>query len=147
MKLKKATDYAFLVLSYLGRIPFGENTNNKEVARACNIPESFLANIVHSLSKSGIITTRKGINGGISLAKSSSEITLREVIEAIEGNIGLVDCLKSEGVCQLENACSVKCFWNVQNEKILAPLNETTMKDLINFSKTVPKRCLEEAKK
>jgi len=133
MKLKKATDYAFLILAYLGRIPPGEKTSNKEVARACNVSESFLANIVHNLSKSGIIDARKGMNGGISLARKSSEITLREVIEAIEGDVGLVDCQKGDKVCKIESTCSVKQFWNIQHEKILATFNDTTLADLVNL--------------
>ncbi len=143
MKLKKATDYAFLILAYLGRIPPGEKTSNKEVAKACNVPESFLANIVHNLSKSGIIDARKGMNGGISLARKSSEITLREVIEAIEGSVGLVDCQKGDTVCKIESTCSVKQFWNLQHEKILTTFNDTTLADLVNlqnpgFKKTPP---------
>ena len=59
MKLKKATDYAFVILAHLGTIPDGKSTNSKEVAKKCKIPERFLANIVHSLSKAGIIETRK----------------------------------------------------------------------------------------
>ena len=140
MKLKKATDYAFVILAHLGTIPDGESTNSKEVAKECKIPERFLANIVHSLSKSGIIETRKGMKGGISLAKDSSKITLRDVIEAIEGNIGFVDCQKSKGKCHIENVCSVKHFWDVQNEKILTPLNNTTLEDFMSYTNSTVRK-------
>ena len=134
MKLKKATDYAFVVLAHLGTITSGKNTNNKEIANEFKIPKRFLANIIHSLSKSGIVATRKGMYGGISLARDSSEITLREVIEAIEGDIKFVDCQSSKGICQIEKVCSAKRFWEIQNEKMLAPLNDTTLKDFIKFT-------------
>ncbi len=134
MKLKKATDYAFVILAYLGTLPEGKSTNSREVAKECKIPKRFLANIVHSLSKSGIIESRRGMKGGISLAKDKSKITLREVIESIEGNIGFVDCQKSEGICHIENECSVKNFWDTQNEKILTPLNNTTLEDFMSYT-------------
>lgn len=140
MKLKKATDYAFVILAHLSTIPAGERTNNKTVAKECKIPERFLANIVHSLSKSGIIKSRKGMNGGISLAKDSSKITLRDVVEAIEGNIGLVDCQKSERICQIESVCNVKHFWDDQNEKILAPLNNTTLEDFLSYTNSTVRK-------
>jgi Rrf2 family protein len=140
MKLKKATDYAFVILAHLGTIPDGESTNSRKVAKECKIPERFLANIVHSLSKSGIIESRKGMKGGISLAKDSSKITLRDVIEAIEGNIGFVDCQKSKGICHIENECSVKHFWDVQNDKILAPLNSTTLEDFMSYTNSTVKK-------
>jgi len=140
MKLKKATDYAFVILAHLSTIPAGESTNNKTVAKECKIPERFLANIVHSLSKSGIIKSRKGMNGGISLAKDSSKITLRDVVEAIEGNIGLVDCQKSERICQIESVCNVKHFWDDQNEKILAPLNNTTLEDFLSYTNSTVRK-------
>jgi Rrf2 family protein len=140
MKLKKATDYAFVILAHLSTIPAGESTNSKTVAKECKIPERFLANIVHSLSKSGIIKSRKGMNGGISLAKDSSKITLRDVVEAIEGNIGLVDCQKDERICQIESVCSVKHFWDDQNEKILAPLNNTTLEDFLSYTNSTVRK-------
>jgi len=140
MRLKKATDYAFVILAHLGTIPDGKSTSSKEVAKECKIPERFLANIVHSLSKSGIIESRKGMKGGISLVKNSSEITLRNVVEAIEGNIGFVDCQKSKGICHIENVCSVKRFWDVQNEKILAPLNNTTLEDFMSYTNSTVRK-------
>lgn len=136
MKLKKATDYAFVILAYLASIPEGKSISSKEVAKTCKVPERFLANIVHSLSRAEIIESRKGMYGGISLARESSRITLREVIESIEGEIGLVDCLKTRDKCKIEKECAVKRFWNNLNEKILAPLNNTTLEDFMNYTKT-----------
>lgn len=140
MKLTKATDYAFVILAHLGNIPEGESTNSKKVAKECKIPLRFLANIVHSLSKAGIIESRKGMKGGISLAKESSKITLRDVIEAVEGNIGFVDCQKSNGICQIEDVCSVKHFWDDQNEKMLAPLNNATLEDFMKYTNSTVKK-------
>ena len=133
MKLTKATDYALIILSQLAMLEPGVNTNVKKVAGSSGIPERFLAIIVHRLSTSGIINSTKGMNGGIRLGRPGSEITLRDVVEAIEGRIGFVECQKQIGLCSLEDNCVTKPFWDAVHEKFLLSLSGTTIEDLSRF--------------
>lgn len=130
MKITKASDYALALLSHLAAFSPGERASVKQVADCCGIPKRFLAIIVHRLSKRGLLHSMKGNNGGIWLARRGSEITLREVIEAIEGPIRMTDCQHSKGACRRENYCSTRHVWNVAHERILDSLSATTLEEL-----------------
>lgn len=133
MKLTRATDYALILLSHLARLEPGMNTSVKKIAMCSGVPKRFLAIIVHRLSTLGMIISVKGMNGGIRLGRPSSKITLRDVVEAIEGPIGFVECQKQVGLCQLEDNCSTKPFWDAVHENILKSLSATTIEDLTRF--------------
>ncbi len=133
MKLTKASDYALILLSHLAKQEPGINTSVKRVASACGVPERFLAIIVHRLSTQGLLISVKGMNGGIRLGRNSKEITLRDVIEAMEGPIGFVECQRQIGACSLEDHCRTKPFWDAVHEHILSSMSATTIEDLVRF--------------
>lgn len=135
MKLTKAVDYALVLLKHLNSIENGKITSVKKVAATCHIPERFLANIVNSLARAGIVLTIKGMDGGIRLAKTGDKISIKDVIVAVDGNIRLVDCQIHEGMCCTEDVCTVKDFWNTQLERFITTLNNTTVEDLSNFNR------------
>lgn len=133
MKLTKASDYALILLSHLAKQEPGINTSVKRVASACGVPERFLAIIVHRLSTQGLLISAKGMNGGIRIGRNSKEITLRDVIEAMEGPIGFVECQRQIGVCSLEDHCTTKPFWDAVHENIVRSMSATTIEDLVRF--------------
>ncbi len=134
MKITKASDYALILLSRLTEIPPGERVSVKQVATSSGIPQRFLAIIVHRLSKAGLVRSRKGSNGGIWLARHGSEITLREVLEAIEGPIRMVDCQHQQGACRLEDHCTTKSFWDTVHESIVESFGSTTIEEIAKHS-------------
>lgn len=101
-----------------------------EISRNQNIPETFLAKIFQRLSKAGLLRSSRGSKGGFSLGKPANEITMREVIEAIEGPIALNRCLRREGECEEEEVCPIHQVWEKAQERFLEILDRTTMKDL-----------------
>ncbi len=133
MKLTKASDYALILLSHLAKQEPGINTSVKRVASACGVPERFLAIIVHRLSTQGLLISVKGMNGGIRLGRNSKEITLRDVVEAMEGPIGFVECQRLIGACSLEDHCTTKPFWDAVHENIVRSMSATTIEDLVRF--------------
>lgn len=134
MKLTKATDYALILLGHLNTMDKEKITSVKEVAKTCHIPKRFLANIVHRLSKGGILITIKGMDGGIKLSKSSDKITIKDVLEVLEGNIRFVDCQTQSGICNVEDFCTIKNFWDAKLANFISTLDNTTIKDLSDFS-------------
>lgn len=134
MKLTKATDYALILSAHLAALGPGESTNIRTVASECNIPKRFLANIVSRLSKASIVSSLKGVNGGIRLAKDSSEITMLEVVEAIEGSLALVNCQRPDCFCPLEESCTVKGFMDQMYHELIETFGRTTIQDLRVFA-------------
>jgi len=99
MRLNQATDYAFRSVLYLSLLPRGQVVEAKLIAEEENIPMRFLLKILRLLTRAGFVESYRGINGGYALARPPEEITLRDVIEAIEGPIQINRCLISPEEC------------------------------------------------
>lgn len=109
MQLNQATDYAFRVVLYLSGLPFGEVARGLTIADTQNIPSRFLQKIMRLLSAAGLIKSYRGAVGGFALSKRPEEITLYEVIVAMEGPLGIHRCLTDRSICNrhCEKECSV----------------------------------------
>lgn len=107
MQLNQATDYAFRVVLYLSGLPFGEVVRGLTIAQSQNIPPRFLQKIMRLLAAAGLIKSYRGVVGGFSLAKRAEEITLYDVIVAMEGPLGIHRCLAERNVCNRH--CSEEC--------------------------------------
>lgn len=130
MRLTKGTDYGARGVIYLAKLPPGAVVLVGEVAQAEGLPESYLAKIFQDLSKQGLIHSHRGAKGGFSLARPPAEITLREVIEAIEGPIALCRCLSPfEGCARKEDCALFPVLARVQ-EELLEALSRTTVQEL-----------------
>ena len=102
MLVTREADYAVRCVVEVARVG---RTSAAQVARAQGISPTFLGKIVQSLAKAGILATRRGVGGGISLAKDVEDFTLLQVIEAIEGPLRINDCLQSPDRCQFVDSC------------------------------------------
>src|SRR5687768_489066 len=119
MQITRQADYATRAILHLARAGNNEHISTRHVAKEQNIPPSFLPKIISQLSIAGILQTSRGAHGGIRLAREPKNITLLEVIEAIDGPIKLNVCVQGEGLCLFENNCPLQTVWcNVQNELI-----------------------------
>jgi Rrf2 family protein len=99
MKINQATDYAFRAVFYLSLLPRGQVVEAKLIAEDENIPTRFLLKIFPQLIKAGIVESQRGNRGGYSLAKKPEEITLKDVLEAVEGPVMVNRCLLSPEGC------------------------------------------------
>lgn len=108
MQFNQATDYAFRVIIHLTELPEGKLANGQTIAEQQNIPSGFLQKIMRSLSRGGLVKSYRGIDGGFVLAKPAKEISLLDVIQAMEGPIDLQRCLKEDSSCT--KGCESKCL-------------------------------------
>ena len=104
MQLTRQADYAMRAVLYLATTPLA---NIREIAKAQFVPQEYLAKILQRLAKAGIVTTHRGVGGGISLARAPEKITLMDVIEAIEGPVALNRCFVRPGECPRESYCAM----------------------------------------
>lgn len=81
--------------------------NTREIAEAQSVPREYLAKIVQSLAKAGIVRTQRGVGGGISLARPPEEINMIDVLEAIEGPLTINRCFSHPDECPRESFCSM----------------------------------------
>ncbi|NPA24615.1 MAG: Rrf2 family transcriptional regulator [Deltaproteobacteria bacterium] len=130
MKLTRASDYAIRGVIYMAMQPAGAIVVIPEVAREMDVPVGFLARIFQSLSRIGIVISHRGKKGGYSLARKPEEITLCDVIEAVEGDIRINTCLDGYSECNRMSYCPVrKELAGVQNE-LLNSLKKTNFAEL-----------------
>ncbi len=121
--ISKASEYAILFLTQLAKNKKKEPVNLEQITSQTNLPYKFLSRIVLKLKKAGLIKSTKGAAGGYQLSKNPKQITLMQIIEAVESKTWFVSCLG--GKCVLEKSCSHKQIWarlqkklNLEMEKI-----------------------------
>lgn len=111
MQITRQADYAVRAVLYLASLSNGTRAPTSQIAHEQEIPSSFLAKIVSQLSVAGVVQTSRGARGGVSLARPSEEITLLEVIEAIDGPITLNECVPDPSDCPFGEDCAVHKIW------------------------------------
>jgi Rrf2 family protein len=131
MQITRSGEYGLRGLLFLAKQPPERVTLVSEISRNQNIPETFLAKIFQRLSKAGLLRSIRGAKGGFCLGKPANEITMREIIEALEGPIALNRCLLKEGECAEEEACPMHQVWEEIQRQFLEILDRTTMEDLV----------------
>ena len=111
MQVSKTLDYAVRSLSYMASSK-DENITIKLVSEKQHIPHSYLAKIMRKLVQRGILSSSSGPDGGYFFKRDPKSISLREVYEAIEGDLQLVDCMDGDQVCELFKTCNQRSIWD-----------------------------------
>ena len=130
MQLTKGTEYGTRGVIHLAKLPPNTVVLVSEIAAAEDLPESYLAKIFQYLAKEGIVRSHRGAKGGFSLARTADQITLRQVIEAIEGPIALYHCLHPFETCDRSGNCAIYDVIARAQEELVSVLDETTLDDL-----------------
>jgi len=130
MQITRQADYATRAILYLARTGRGERISTSQVAKEQRIPPSFLAKIISQLSVAGLLHTSRGAHGGISLARNPDEITLLEVVEAIDGPIQLNMCVEQKGECVFEENCPLQPVWSSAQNELVTKLRNTNFAQL-----------------
>lgn len=129
MQITRQADYAVRAIIYLSMLNPGEKSSTKNIAETQTIPLSFLAKIIAQLSVAGIIKTLRGAKGGVSLAKNPEEISVLEVVEAIDGPILLNECVVSTHDCPIEK-CAMRGIWVRSQKSLVKELKSTNFQSL-----------------
>jgi Rrf2 family protein len=103
----------------------------KDIAHSEEISEKYLSQIIIPLKAKGLVTTFRGAHGGYLLSRPASQITLREIVEPLEGDLSLVDCVRSPEVCARSGQCVTRDVWNEMSALLLDFLDTFTLQDLI----------------
>jgi len=91
LRLTCATDYAIRAMLHIGSLPEGGAALRDDIARAQDIPPSFLAKVLRRLVKAGLLRSTRGVTGGFGLRRTAAEISLLDIVEGIEGRIQSAD--------------------------------------------------------
>lgn len=130
MIISKQADYAIRTMLALGQ-KYPESISVKEIATLQEIPKPFLNKIIQTLAKASLVETIRGSQGGVKLWMSPQEVTLRTVIEAIDGPIVVNRCLIGAGACSRSNHCAAHSALANARKVFLEELEKTTIEKLV----------------
>ena len=130
MQITRQADYAVRAVLHLAR-KNESRTATSAIAEEQKIPPSFLSKIISQLSIAGLLHTSRGARGGVTLAREPKEITLLEVIEAIDGPIQLNECVGDSGSCAFDDNCPLRPVWCEAQEDLVGRLRRTNFADML----------------
>lgn len=131
MQITRQADYAVRAVLHLARAGNSERAATSTIAKEQKIPPSFLAKIISQLSTAGLLHTTRGARGGVTLAREPKDISLLEVVEAIDGPIQLNECVPKHGVCSFEDNCPIRIVWCDAQDELVRRLRNTSFGDLM----------------
>lgn len=137
MGLTRKGEYAIRGIVFLAKQPVGKVILVSEVAEATGVSQTFLAKIFQSFAKLGLVNSFRGTGGGFLLGRPAAKITLRQVVEAVEGPIIPNRCLSVEESCSREAECTVHPVWKKIQGEVASILDAVTLEELAKEKKQV----------
>ncbi|MDE1918006.1 MAG: Rrf2 family transcriptional regulator [Sphingomonadales bacterium] len=146
MRLSSMADYAVVAMTVAarhgcpmvgadGRRP---SMNAALLAEESGLPAPTVQKLVSRLVAAGLLSTTRGAGGGLKLARAASEISLAQIIEAVEGPIAMTPCVdKGRADCSLEQGCAVRPHWPVVNEALRGALASVSLSRLAGLNDTM----------
>ena len=123
MLLSRSCEYGIRAILYMASRPVGQLLSTREMAATLGISSHFLTKTLQRLSAKGLLVSYRGPNGGVTLARSADEITLLDVVEAIDGLDVVERCVMGFPECSDEYPCSLHGYWKKIRERILEMLS------------------------
>jgi FeS assembly SUF system regulator len=130
LRVTKITDYGIVMLTQMASRN-GASSNAKDIAQEARLPLPVVSKILKSLARNGLLESKRGIKGGYGLARRPEEITVAEIIRALEGPIAVTECNdRIRGVCGLQSGCPVSANWRLINDAIYQALERITLAEM-----------------
>ena len=130
MQLTRQCEYALRTMLELASHPYGEIISSKVISERQDIPEDFLKKTIHLLALNGLVSTLRGTQGGVRLAKMAEKITIADVVEAIEGSVAINPCLTSGFTCPNQSKCHLSPVLARAQHALMAELSRESLAEL-----------------
>jgi FeS assembly SUF system regulator len=132
MRLTHLADYAVVLMTAAARRPAGERLSATELSGETGVPLPTTQKIMRQLATAGLLTSARGVAGGFALARQGGEISLADIIEAVEGPIAMTQCSGSDEAsdCALDAHCRVKPHMNIVSNAVRGALGAVSLQSL-----------------
>ncbi len=134
MKLSTRTRYGVRLMVALAQNYGKDPVFLKDIAKGENISEKYLSLIIIPLRGVNLVNSVRGAHGGYNLSKEPSQITLKEIVDVLEGECSLVDCVKNPSSCERSSICATHDVWTMIGEKISETLSSITLDRLAKMN-------------
>ena len=129
LRVTKLTDYATLVMTVLAAAPDAVLSAN-ELAERAGIELPTASKVLKPLAQAGLVDGFRGANGGYRLARDAREVSLADIVEAMEGPLPMTECSIHEGQCGIEDSCNVRGNWQRVNDVIAKALRDISLHEM-----------------
>ena len=130
LRLSKKADYALMAMKHLALRSDQGSSSAREIAEQYDIPIELMAKVLQRLVRRGLLASQQGTHGGYQLVRRPSQISVADVIQAIDGPVTVTACTSQDGHCDQFAKCNVRDpLWRVR-ERILTALGECTIAEL-----------------
>lgn len=131
LRLSNFADYAVLVMTAAARsAPEERPLSAGSVARHTGIPQATAAKLLGQLARAGLLLSHRGVAGGFDLSRDPADISLADIVEAIEGPIALTHCSAHDSECGLSDNCAVRPHWDPVNRAVKTALAQVSLAEL-----------------
>lgn len=130
LRVSRLTDYATVVMTCIAAHPDAV-LSTAEIADETHLELPTVSKLLKSLGHAGLVESFRGVNGGYRLARPAGTISLAEIVEAMEGPIGMTECGLAEGQCEREAQCSVRGSWQHINGVLDHALRTMSLADML----------------
>ena len=130
IRVSRMADYGVVAMAHIARRPAARHTA-ASIAAETGVPRPIAGKLLKLLARAGILTSYRGAKGGYVLSRAPTNISVAELVAAVDGPISLADCLDGpSGTCGLESFCSVRGPWRKITDAIRGALDEVTLADM-----------------
>lgn len=131
IRLSKLTDYGLVLMGHVARSKKVTLHTARDLAAESGLPVPTVSKLLRILQQGGFLVSHRGIKGGYSLARDAQEISVSDIIAAIEGPVALTDC-STDVICDFERGCPVKHNQQIINRVVRGALERLTLYDLVH---------------
>lgn len=129
--ISRKADYAIRGMVYLACRPAGETASLKDIAAFAEASQTFLAKIFQQFGKTGIARSYRGAGGGFLLGRPARDISLLDIVEAVDGPVLINRCVLGKGTCDRDETCPVHPVWKEVQQKMKKALGNVTLERLV----------------
>ncbi len=131
LRVTKLTDYATLVMTVLAARP-GQVLSAAELAEHSGLEQPTVSKLLKPLAQAGLVEGLRGVRGGYRLTRPATEISLIEIVEAMEGPLAITECSQGESQCGIARQCGVRSNWRLINDVVADALRGVTLAQMLH---------------
>lgn len=137
LRLSKLTDYGMVVMAALADAE-DDTRNAADLATATGVALPTVRKLLKRLNRGGLVNSARGARGGYRLARPAEDISIADVIAALEGPVSLTECAAHDGLCGMESVCRLRGHWRVINDAIRGALADVSVADMNRPALSMP---------
>ena len=130
LRVTKLTDYATVVLAVLAARP-GDVLSAAELAETAGLEPPTVSKLLKPLAQAGLVTSQRGVHGGYRLSRDPADVSLIEIVEAMEGPLAMTECSQHDSRCGIAHQCGVRANWRLINDVVADALRGVTLAQML----------------